>query len=618
MPGKKDKDNNEVTQLRQALRQREAELAILNRVQMGFVSQLDFQAIVDMVGDKIREVFDAQGLQIVTFDMRYNLIIRHYVLEKGQRLHVGPVPISILWQRFIENGETSNLGNLPELLRRIDPGFQPPAGELPVSSLTVPLWHEGKIHGAINLFSIDQENAFSQADARLLETLSGAMSLAIENARLLDETRQRSEELQILNSVQQGLAERLKVQDIFDLVGDKIRDIFNAQVVMISPYDPQTNTVEHRYAIERGERVYSPGSHPPGGFRARIIQTGQPLLVNSNVAQQAAKFGQPTLPGTITPKSWLGVPMLVNGKVTGILSLQNVDQENAFIESDVRLLQTFAASMSVALENARLWEQEELYRKALEHEFEIGRNIQESFLPETLPQPPGWELAARLKMAREVAGDFYDAFELPDGKIGLVIADVCDKGLGAALFMTLFRSLLRAVSSIDFFEHERAGETAPAARLKNAISLTNDYIAETHSKTGMFATIFFGILDADTGVLTYINGGHLPPMLINHSGLVRTLALTGPAVGALLNAEYTVQEIRLEPGDLLFAYTDGLTDTTNPSGEYFSQHAVIPMLVGAQNLSTVLKMIRAQVEHFAEGAKQFDDITMLALRRKSQ
>ena len=143
--------------------------------------------------------------------------------------------------------------------------------------------------------------------------------------------------------------------------------------------------------------------------------------------------------------------MLVGDRVTGILSLQNVEKENAFNESDVRLLQTFAASMSIALENARLWEQENLYRKTLEREFEIGRQIQAGFLPDSLPQPKGWEIAASLVSAREVAGDFYDVIELSEDAIGLVIGDVCDKGLGAALFMTLFRSLLRAASSMEFF-----------------------------------------------------------------------------------------------------------------------------------------------------------------------
>ncbi len=202
----------------------------------------------------------------------------------------------------------------------------------------------------------------------------------------------------------------------------------------------------------------------------------------------------------------------------GAIVLKNMLKEHAFNETDVRLLKTLANAMSVALENARLWEQEELYRKALEREFEIGREIQAGFLPDTLPQPEGWEIAASLKSAREVTGDFYDVFELAEGKLGLVIADVCDKGLGAALFMTLFRSLIRAVSNIDFFTNaEYAGTISPGMRLKNAMSLTNNYIAETHGNTSMFCTIFFGILDTQTGVLTYINGGHLPPMVINQT-----------------------------------------------------------------------------------------------------
>ncbi len=116
--------------------------------------------------------------------------------------------------------------------------------------------------------------------------------------------------------------------------------------------------------------------------------------------------------------------------MTGILSLQDVERENAFDDADVRLLQGLAASMRGALENARLWDQDTLYPKALERQFEIGREIQAGFLPDALAQPAGWEIAASLTSARKVAGDFYDVFELPEGKIGVVIADVCDKGLG--------------------------------------------------------------------------------------------------------------------------------------------------------------------------------------------
>ncbi len=435
-----------------------------------------------------------------------------------------------------------------------------------------------------------------------------------EISALRHQLTQREAQLQIINSVQLGLAEHLNVQSIYDLVGDKIRDIFQAQVVMISTYNKQTETIEHRYAIERGERIHAPGHHPIKGFRIWVVETRQPVLVSTNVAELAAQLGQPTLPGTITPKTWLGVPMIVGDQVTGILSLQDVDKENAFDEPVVRLLQTLAASMSVALENARLWEQENLYRQALEREFEIGRNIQAGFLPDEIPQPNGWEIAASLKSAREVAGDFYDVFNLPKNRVGVVIADVCDKGLGAALFMTLFRSLLRAVSNIDLYARaESSALDASATRLRNAVTLTNNYIAETHGNTGMFATVFFGILDLPTSTLTYINCGHLPPIILNKDGVKWSLKLTGPAVGAILDAEYDIKEVKLDHGDLFFAYTDGLTE--NPSGEIFDIGKFLPLLTEEQALSSILEQILKQVEPQAEGGKQFDDITMLALRR---
>jgi sigma-B regulation protein RsbU (phosphoserine phosphatase) len=427
---------------------------------------------------------------------------------------------------------------------------------------------------------------------------------------------QREAELQIINSVQLGLAAHLDVQAIYDLVGDKIRDIFQAQVVMISTYDKQTDTIEHRYAIENGERIYAPGYHPIRGFRVWVVESRQPVLISTRVAEQAAELGQPTLPGTITPKTWLGVPMIVSDQVTGILSLQDLFAENAFDESVVRLLQTLAASMGVALENARLWEQESLYLKALEREFEIGRDIQAGFLPDTIPQPKGWEIAASLKSAREVAGDFYDVFDLPGGKVGLVIADVCDKGLGAALFMTLFRSLIRAIANIDFFARVESGVVNTSVmRLKNAISLTNNYIAEIHGDTGMFATVFFGILDVRTGKLTYINGGHLPPMVIPAKGVRKTLRLTGPAVGAKADVDYVIKEVGIQHGESFFAYTDGLTDAVNPSGEFFSEKEFIPFLKKKQPLAKLLAQIESRVEKYASGVKQFDDITMLAVRR---
>jgi len=426
---------------------------------------------------------------------------------------------------------------------------------------------------------------------------------------------QREAELDLIQSVQLALASRLDVQSIYNLVGDRIRDIFDSQVVMISTYDSQTDTMEHRYAIERGELIYAPGRHPVKGFRIQVVQSRQPVLVSSNVAEKAIAMGQLPLPGTLMPKTWLGVPMLVQNQVTGILSLQDLEMEHAFSEAEVRLLQTLAASMSVALENARLWEQEEKYLQSLEHEFAVGREIQAGFLPKLLLQPKGWEIAASLKPAREVAGDFYDVFPLPGEQVGLVIGDVCDKGLGAALLMTLFRSFMRAMSSVDFYARLASGaDEPPTKRLRTAITLTNNYIAETHGDSGMFATIFSGILNTHTGVLTYINGGHIPPLLVNREGIKTVLTRTSSAIGAVADAEHIIREAIIEPGDTLFAYTDGMTDTINPSGEYFSEMELLPLLTRNKGVVKLLSDINARLESFTAGEACADDITMLAVK----
>ena len=203
------------------------------------------------------------------------------------------------------------------------------------SELIVPIKVKGRTIGVLDIQS-RQVNDFDKADLELMQSLAGQTGIAIENARLfaetqrlLKETEQRANKLLLINNVQQGLASKLDEQSIYDLVGGKFHDIFDAEVVMISTCDPQSNLIEHRYAIERGERVFSPGKHLPGGFRSRIIQTQLPVLVNTNVAEEALHLGQPTLPGTVTPKSWLGVPVLTSGQVTGILTVQNLERENA-------------------------------------------------------------------------------------------------------------------------------------------------------------------------------------------------------------------------------------------------------------------------------------------------
>lgn len=278
-------------------------------------------------------------------------------------------------------------------------------------------------------------------------------------------------------------------------------------------------------------------------------------------------------------------------------------------------------------------EREELLK--IERDVQIARQIQLGFLPPQLPQPPGWEIAARFHPAREVAGDFYDVFMLTQNRrVGLVIADVCDKGVGAALFMSLSRSLIRAFAQQHYAlswmdalaDNVSTGQKGARSRhsmlaigtnaLKNAVVLTNNYITHNHLEMNMFFTLFFGVLDPTAGTLLYVNGGHCLPVIARPDGTRVELEITGPAVGLFPDVDFGIAQAQLEPGDILFCYTDGVTDARNPEREFFGKERV-HQLIAEQAPSAVdlLNRFEQHLHTYIAHAEQFDDITMLSVRR---
>ena len=259
---------------------------------------------------------------------------------------------------------------------------------------------------------------------------------------------------------------------------------------------------------------------------------------------------------------------------------------------------------------------------AYEKELEIGRKIQADFLPDSVPKVDNWEIASYFLAAREVAGDFFDLFQLKSSEhLAIVIGDVCDKGVGAALFMTLFRSLIRATCLQGDLSQTgpEAGAAAPEAIEKillKSIETTNRYIATTHSKSSMFASVFFGLLDPRSGEMIYINGGHESPIIFRATGGSETLEVTGGVLGLFPWANFCTASVQLNAGDLMLAYTDGINEAKNESGEQFSDGRILAAAEdsgdGARGL---LDGILDHVCKFRGEAAQSDDITMLAVRR---
>ena len=322
-----------------------------------------------------------------------------------------------------------------------------------------------------------------------------------------------------------------------------------------------------------------------------------------------------------TVGSALSVPILRGDVLLGLLTLLHA-KPGHFNDQTAELMQLTAAQIGAALENAQLYTKLDKYSRALDAELEKGKKIQRAFFPNEIPRLPGWELVCVFEPALQVSGDFYDAFMLPEDCLGFVIADVCDKGVGSALYMALFRSFIRVFSgqiqlgNWSSTSSNESPETPGLERSLQAVSLINDYIAEEHGHDGMFVTVFFGVLNPRTGELSYINAGHEPLYVIGPSGIKERLNAQAPPAGAMFGTQFNTDRVKLEPGDTLIGYTDGVTEALSPEKELFTRERFLSLIDRpAVPASEMIEKIKLDLFQHIDDAPQFDDITMIAIHR---
>jgi serine phosphatase RsbU (regulator of sigma subunit) len=297
------------------------------------------------------------------------------------------------------------------------------------------------------------------------------------------------------------------------------------------------------------------------------------------------------------------------------------------------------ARVGAILEKKHLRDQEQKFAKQAKKELDFGRQIQGTFLPSELPTPTNWLLAAKFTPAHEVAGDFYDAFTLPNDLVGIVMADVVDKGVGAALFMALTRSVLRVLAIQAGLRLQNTGGNnaelylvqAPGKKptdpvllvpaltyeILSAVKLTNDYVTDNQNDNLQFATLFFGVVDTKTGKLFYVNAGHDAPVHLGSTGVKGRLPLTGTPVGSIPGMKYRVGSIQMEPGDLLFTYSDGVTEAKNMDSKLYGEDTMLELLASAYSNGPItpaalIETMSASVASHVLEAEPSDDITMLA------
>ncbi|MBI3157989.1 MAG: SpoIIE family protein phosphatase [Chloroflexi bacterium] len=439
-----------------------------------------------------------------------------------------------------------------------------------------------------------------------------------ELRRAREAAEARASELSAINRVADAVASTLDLENMLQTVCKEMASIFDVRNAGIGLLDNDRKALRivAFTSNQEGEADATGLELPLEGNASteQVIRTRRPVIVSN--AQSARETE--AIHDLMKERGTTGiliVPLLARGQVIGTIGMPARRPDQVFSETEVALAATIASQIASAIENARLYGSTEKALGAVERDLEIGRNIQSGFFPEDLPAVDGWEIAARFRAARQVAGDFYDSFRLGDSNlVAVLIADVCDKGVGAALFMVLFRSLVRA-----FAEYHSAVKS-PAERLLKIITSTNNYIATTHGRSNMFATMFIGLLDDRKNTIHYVNAGHEAPLLLDADGqLKQRLEPTGPAAGLFPDLAFEVKKVTLKPGDMLLAFTDGVTDARDPAGEFFSENRVLAVArqVWPSAFSLMTDLEYRLLAHSGERS-QYDDITMIALRRNLQ
>ncbi len=408
------------------------------------------------------------------------------------------------------------------------------------------------------------------------------------------------EHLAILYEITRTLNSSLDLNIVLENVIDRVIEVTGAERGFLMLRDDGRDELEFRVARGMHQSdLESPEFQVSTTIIRKVEQTRKPLLTDN--AQFDDRFTRGDSIMVLGLRSILCVPIMVKDRLIGLVYVDNRLQVGLFNEGHRDLLAAFASQAGIAIENARLY-QVAVEKGRMEKELQMAKDIQRGLLPHTLPTFPGYEIAADWRSAREVAGDFYDCFELGDTALGVVVADVSDKGAPAAIFMAVARSLLRGAAM---------SAASPVAALQQAnLSILKD------TESGMFVTMYYTILHPG-GRITGVNAGHNQPLLYRaQQQACEFLPRGGRPLGWFEDLPVRPVEYTLAPGDVLVCYTDGLTEAENIRREPYGEERLVEVVRASalRPASEIVQAITASVVAFMGTAPPFDDTTLVVVR----
>jgi sigma-B regulation protein RsbU (phosphoserine phosphatase) len=423
-----------------------------------------------------------------------------------------------------------------------------------------------------------------------------------------DPIQATNDRLALLYHLSQTFNSSLDLDEVLSRVMDEVIAATHAERGFVMLTGSGEDVADLTFRAARGldqQTIEEPRFQVSRSIVERVARQGKPLLTSDAQADDRFNIRQSVV--YLGLRSILCVPLSLKDRVIGVIYVDNRLQAGIFTQADLELLTAIASSAAIAIENARLY-QVAVEKGRLERELQMARKVQASLLPAEMPQIPGWEFTAQWRPAREVAGDYYDFMRTsspgyPDA-LGLVIADVTDKGLPAALFMVFTRSVVR-------------NSLARAASPAEGITQANQVIC-SESTHGLFVTLVYAYLDPPSGELTYVNAGHNPPLYYRAGGdRLSYLSNTGIPLGVEEISVYTQRTILLEPGDFVLFYTDGVTEAIDSAQQEYGLERLEGALLAARDLPAgeMLAALEGDIRRFTGPAAPFDDITILLVKR---
>jgi len=431
------------------------------------------------------------------------------------------------------------------------------------------------------------------------------MKVKLTTENEIESLRSRVNDLSSLIEVSIIINSTLDLEKLIGLVMEKAQSVMRAEASSVMLINEKTNRLECEVALGQvGEKVRKTIQLEKGQGVAGWTWKHQKPLIVPDVEKDPRFYSAIDQKSGFRTKSILAVPLMAKERIIGVAEVINRTDGKQFTEQDLDLFSTFGRQVSLAIENARM-HQMELEQERLRQQLESAKVIQQSFMPEILPgaKADRFQLAAKNLPAISVGGDFYDAIELDENHLGLLIGDVSGKGVPAALYMA------RLMSDFRFFVQQK---NDPA----DLLTKLNEILVD-RSRQGMFVTLQYLIVDLMTGRVRFCDAGHLP--IIHVSGKNKKARLVNCDKGVPLGITKTMQfaetDVSLEPGDYLMLYTDGIIETINENNEQFSIHRLVEFASQKQGKpENIVNALIKKVMHFSENMPQHDDITVMVLR----